>query len=94
MDAQRSKQSRIREAPADAVALDALCMRAVLSDEHRNPEGPHKAHITASAELGVFSIRDMEANVMLTVTLKDAMAVVSAATEWAQELEEAAGGTE
>ncbi|MBR1497757.1 MAG: hypothetical protein IJ617_09045 [Oscillospiraceae bacterium] len=54
--------------------------------------GPHNASIYASVENDVFSIRDKNTNTMLTVTLQDAMYVMSETLNRAKKLESAAEG--
>ena len=88
----RIRHPRANEGPEDGVMMDAQCVRNTFHGNRVKPHGPHKAHITASVELGVFSIRDMEANVMLTVALQDAMAAIKEATGRAHSLETAADG--
>lgn len=80
-----------QDGPKDGVIGVAECIR---TDFPENPaEGKatfqqrekSNAHISASMELGIFSIRDMQSGVMLTVPLQDAMEVIGVATNIAKQ---------
>lgn len=81
------------DGPMDGVQMKADCIR---TDFIENPtEGEalftqrdkSESHISASVEIGIFSIRDMRSGVMLTVSLQDAMEVMAAALGVAKEEE-------
>lgn len=82
------------DGPADGVTLKTECVRTDFAEIQKDGEPPFKslgkgeASITASMELGVFSIRDRVSNVMLTISILDAMEVLAAATEAAKEVGE------
>lgn len=93
-----SKEKRVcrpdcpSDGPQDGVMLKTDCIR---TDFIENPgEGEAvfqqrekgEASITASAELGVFSIRDRVSGIMLTVSFGDAMAVMADAVKAAKEV--------
>ena len=92
------------DGPMDGVQMKADCIR---TDFIENPAGGEAlftqreksdAHISASVEIGIFSIRDMQSGVMLTVSLQDAMEVMAAAVDAAKEagtcLEKTSGNAE
>lgn len=79
------------DGPMDGVQMKADCIR---TDFMENPVAGEAmftqmeksdSHISASVEIGIFSIRDMESGVMLTVSLQDAMEVVAAAVGTSKE---------
>lgn len=81
-----------QDGPMDAVILKADCIR---TDYIENPENGEviyqqrdkgEASITASVEIGVFTIRDRVSNVSLSVALQDAMEVIAATLEAAKEV--------
>ena len=72
------------DGPADGVMIDTKCIRTDFSSESElefTQNDATKAHISASLELGVFSIRDMSTGVMLTVPILEAASVVAQAIE-------------
>lgn len=72
------------DGPADGVMIDTECIRTDFSSESElefTQNDATKAHISASVELGVFSIRDMSTGVMLTVPILEAASVVAEAIE-------------
>ena len=79
-----------QEGPCDAVQLKTECIR---SDFTENEDGTvsfeqkenSEANISASVELGYFSIRDKKTNVMLTVAFEDAIMLMASALEAAKE---------
>lgn len=90
MEAENRKICR-PNGPMDGVQRKADCVR---TDFIENPaEGEalfaqrekSDAHISASVEIGIFSIRDMQSGVMLTVSLQDAMEVMAIAIDAAKE---------
>lgn len=70
--------------PKDGVMKDAYCVRTDFSlEDGRNfkQKNKSKAHISASVELGIMSIRDIETGVMLTININDAMDLLFDAAE-------------
>lgn len=78
--------------PADGARMDVKCTSTRFLNKGFRQMGPHKASICASVECGIFSIRDKNTNTMLTVTLQDAMYVISETLSMAKELENTADG--
>lgn len=79
-----TKASNPIDGPADGVMIDTECIRTDFSSESElefTQNDATKAHISASVELGVFSIRDMSTGVMLTVSLMEAASAVAEAIE-------------
>lgn len=79
-----TKASNPIDGPADGVMIDTECIRTDFSPESElefTQNDATKAHISASVELGVFSIRDMSTGVMLTVPILEAASVVAEAIE-------------
>lgn len=66
--------------PIDGVQMKTDCVRTKFTEEKEAPfeQTNGKAIITASIESGTFSIRDLQANIMLTVRATDAMEICSA----------------
>lgn len=73
------------DGPMDGVQMKTDCIR---TDFLENPiageamfrqSEKSNSHISASVEIGIFSIRDMKSGVMLTVSFQDAMEVMAAA---------------
>lgn len=79
------------DGPMDGVQMKADCIRTDFIDNPNEKEGmftqrdKSEAHISASAEIGIFSIRDLESGVMLTVSLQNAMELLAAAVDAARE---------
>lgn len=78
------KDKRIRhvenpgDGPADGVTMATACVFTKFEDGNiSKQEGPNEAHITASAELGIFSIRDVKSDIMLTVAFEDAVSLIA-----------------
>ena len=77
------------EGPCDAVQLKTECIR---SDFTENPDGTvdfdqkenSEANISASYELGYFSVRDKKSGVMLTVAFDDVVVLMAAALDAAK----------
>ena len=72
------------DGPVDGVMSDTECIRTDFSPENEQEftqNDATKAHISASVELGVFSIRDMITGTMLTVSLMEAASAVAEAIE-------------
>lgn len=72
------------DGPVDGVMIDTECIRTDFSPENEQEftqNDATKAHISASVELGVFSIRDMSTGTMLTVSLMEAASAVAEAIE-------------
>lgn len=85
-----SSPTNIKEGPDDGVMVDAQCMKTQFKRNGKFTQSkPHPGHISASMELGVFSIRDMTNGLMLSVTIQDALYVMSEALNKAKKLEEA-----
>jgi len=80
-----------QDGPMDGVILIADCIRTDFVENPNEDEAmfsqreKSEASISASAEIGTFSIRDKESNVMLTVAFDDAMNVMASAIEAAKE---------
>ena len=78
--------------PIDGVQMKSDCVRTDFIKEPNEGEpvfsqtDKREAHISASVEIGIFSIRDMESGVMLTISLSDAVEVVAAALDAAKEV--------
>lgn len=79
------------DGPKDGVQMKADCIR---TDFIENPEEGEalfqqreksNSHISASVEIGILSIRDMQSGVMLTVSFQDVMEVMAAALDVAKE---------
>lgn len=78
------------DGPADGVMIDTKCIRTDFSSENEQEFTQNdvtKAHISASVELGTFSIRDMSTGVMLTVPIFEAVCVVTEAIETSKGLD-------
>ena len=72
------------DGPVDGVMIDTECIRTDFSPENEQEftqNDATKAHISASVELGVFSIRDMSTGTMVTVSLMEAASAVAEAIE-------------
>ena len=72
------------DGPVDGVMIDTECIRTDFSPENEQEftqNDATKAHISASVELGVFSIRDMSTGTMLTVSLMEAASAAAEAIE-------------
>lgn len=67
------------DGPLDGILMKTDCIRTDLLDNPKEDEAvfqqrdKSEASITASVELGVFSIRDRASGVMLTIALADAI---------------------
>lgn len=76
-------------APKDGVMKDTFCVRTdfSLEEDDRNfkQKNKSKAHISASVELGIMAIRDMETGVMLTIHINDAINLIFEAIEKSKE---------
>lgn len=81
------------DGPADGVMMKTDCIR---TDFFQSPaengamfqqRDKGAASITASMELGTFSIRDRQSNVMLTVSIMEAMEVLAEAMDRAKKEE-------
>lgn len=85
------RSDRPMDCPVDGVQMMADCIRTDFVENPGENEAlfsqreKSAAHISASMEIGVFSIRDMQSRVMLTVAFQDAMEVMAAAVEAARE---------
>lgn len=79
------------DGPADAVMLKTDCIRTDFIENPTEGEAVYQqrekgeASITASYEIGVFSIRDRVSGVMLSIAFEDAMEVIAEAVEAAKE---------
>lgn len=88
------RPSNPQDGPRDGVIGAAECIRTDFLENSADGEvlftqrEKSNAHISASMEIGIFSIRDMQSGLMLTVSLQDAMEVIVAATNAAREGEE------
>ena len=80
-----------QDGPKDGVMMNTDCIR---TDFFENPaEGEAlfqqsdkgEAHISASMEIGIFSIRDMRTGVMLSVSIVDAMELMAEAASAAKD---------
>lgn len=75
------------DGPMDGVIMTTDCIRTDFLENPAEEEAVFQqrekteAHISASMEIGVFSIRDMESGIMLTVSLYDAMEAMAEAVE-------------
>lgn len=80
------------DGPADGVMLKTDCIRTDFLENPSEGEAAFQqrekgeASITASAEIGVFSIRDRVSGVMLSVAFEDAMEVMAKAVDAAKEV--------
>ena len=82
------KDKRIRrvEGPMGGVTMATACVCTKFEEEKiAKQDGPNGAHITASMELGIFSIRDVESDIMLTVSFEDAVSLIAEAFSAASE---------
>lgn len=82
--------------PCDAVQLKTQCVRSDFTENEDgtvgfNQNDNSEANISASVELGIFSIRDKESGVMLTITFEDALMVMATALDAAKEIEGVSG---
>lgn len=85
-----SSQTNIKNEPNDGVMVDALCMKTQFKRNGKFIQSkPHPCHISASIELGVFSIRDMTNGIMFSITFDDALSVMVEAVDKARKLEDA-----
>ena len=81
------------DSPKDGIRMDTKCVRTDFNMDQKEGELPFTqkgiadCHISASYELGTFSIRDMETGVMLSVHINDAMEVLASAMEAARAVE-------
>lgn len=77
------------DGPMDGVQMKADCIRTDFIENSGEAlftqRDKSDAHISASVEIGIFSIRDMQSGVMLTVSFQDAMEVMAAAADAARE---------
>lgn len=79
------------DGPTDGVMVKTECIRTDFMENPSENEAAFQQRekgecsITASVEIGVFSIRDRVSGVMLTVALKDAMTVMATAIEASKE---------
>ena len=76
-----------QDGPMDGVQMRTDCIRTDFVENPKEGEAVFQqreksdSHISASAEMGIFSIRDMESGVMLTVSFEDAMTLMAAAVD-------------
>lgn len=76
-----------QDGPMDGVMMVTDCIRTDFIENPAEDEalytqkGKTRAHISASVEIGILSIKDMVTGVMLTVSLEDAVAVINSAVE-------------
>lgn len=74
-----------QDGPSDGVLMKTNCIRTDFIENPKEGESMYtqrdksEANITASVEIGIFSIRDKQTGVMLTVSLEDAMEVIAEA---------------
>ena len=78
------------DGPADGIKFETECIRTDFIKKRNGTEKfrqreKSKANITASVEMGVFSIRDTKSDVMLTVTFRDVMEVIAQALDKAKQ---------
>lgn len=79
------------DGPMDGVRMETDCIRTDFVENPATKDAifmqreKSDSHISASVEIGIFSIRDMESGVMLTVSLLDAMEIVAAAADASKE---------
>ena len=84
------RPSNPQDGPGDGVMGVVQCIRTDFLESpaeggavfQQRPKS--EAHITASVETGTFGIRDMTTEVMLSVSLQDAMEVIKLALEAAK----------
>lgn len=75
------------DGPMDGVMMTTDCIRTDFIENPAEGEAAYQqreksqAHISASVEIGIMSVRDMATGVMLTVSLTDAMEVMKAALD-------------
>lgn len=71
------EKENLRDIPADGVMIDTKCVRTDFDNNDTfNQSDLTDAHISVSLELGTFSIRDMNSNVMLSVSASDVAMVM------------------
>lgn len=76
-----------QDGPMDGVMMVTDCIRTDFIENPAEDETLYtqkdktKAHISASVEIGILSIKDMTTGVMLTVSLEDAVTVINSAVE-------------
>lgn len=79
------RPSSLQDGPTDGVLMKTNCIRTDFIENPKEGEALYtqrdksEANITASVEIGILSIRDKQSNVMLTVSLEDAMEVIAEA---------------
>lgn len=75
------------DGPMDGAKMITDCIRTDFIENPKegealfNQQEKTEAHISASVEIGILSIRDMATGVMLTVSLPDAVKVINATVE-------------
>lgn len=90
-DKRISRPENSADGPADGVRMVANCIRTDFIESPNEEEAiftqrdKSEASISASVEIGTFSIRDKESNTMLTVAFDDAMAVMASAIDASKE---------
>lgn len=76
-----------QDGPVDGAMMFTDCIRTDFVENPAENEafytqrGKTEAHISASVEIGILSIKDMASGVMLTVSLEDAVAVIDSTVE-------------
>lgn len=80
------------DGPKDGVIMNTDCIRTDFLEREEEREAIFQqrekstAHISASEEMGIFSIRDMQSGIMLTISYIDAMEVMRASIDAAKEV--------
>lgn len=81
-----------QDGPTDGVMGVVECIRTDFLENPGENEAAFQqraksmAHISASVEIGIFSIRDMQSGTMLTVSIADAMEVLKTALDISKEV--------
>lgn len=76
-----------QDGPMDGAMMTTDCIRTDFIENPAENEAVYtqrektEAHISASVEMGILSIKDMASGVMLTVSLEDAVAVIDSTVE-------------
>lgn len=79
--------------PSDGIRMVTYCVRTDFIENPKKGELPFAqrersdCHISASADIGTFSIRDMQSGTMLTVSLQDVLKVMVAVLDPTKEVD-------
>lgn len=97
MNTENKKVMCHTDCPVDGVQMKTDCIRTDFIDNPGVGEAVFRqndkseAHISASVEIGILSIRDLATGVMLTVSIQDAMELLASALDSAKEEDKCLG---